>query len=305
MFWFALGAAAFVAGVVFAAWLDGLTFLLVLSLYALAAFLVTLFVQSEDDMRRAATDNPYVIAYLRGGHGAVVRCALAALQRQGRISVDGSAPDRTEVGLVAEPPPSDASDPRAVWLEAHIEHALANGPLTIDALITALGDQTTQLGQTLERAGLVYSDRQLSNRRWAVRAPFMIVLAIGLSKLFIGLSRDKPVIILLVVVIGLLALVVSLGRSLSARTPMGQRLLDHVTRAYSAIALTAKSAPAMLSNDQVRLAVATFGAAALGPEFALLERAAPVAAQAASGDGGSSSGCGSGCGGCGGCGGCS
>ena len=71
--------------------------------------------------------------------------------------MDGSAPDRTEVGLVAEPPPSDASDPRAVWLEAHIEPPPPHRPLTIDALITALGDQTTQPGQTLERAGLGHS----------------------------------------------------------------------------------------------------------------------------------------------------
>ncbi len=175
---------------------------------------------------------------------------------------------------------------------------LVRGEVTHKAYVEALGPRLDRLASKLAGRGLVPNGETLARIRHLVLFVFGSVIALGLLKIAVGVSRGKPVgfLILLViftVVVGLMFLMRQGGRT---------RLGDDTLAAYRQRHQRAASSP---RDGELLFAFALTGASVLaGTHLAEYQRLHGRS------DGGSGSGCssggdggGGGGGGCGGCGG--
>ncbi len=135
-------------------------------------------------------------------------------------------------------------------------------------------------------------------------APLLAWMAVGASKVMVGVGRGRPVGGL-VVLLALLGVLVAIWAP-SGRTGRGELALDHARRTADALALTARAAPAQLSPDELGRACALFGASHALVVASLVARPGATGGEATggcgsgcgSGGGGDGGGCGGGCGGC-------
>jgi len=140
-------------------------------------------------------------------------------------------------------------------------------------------------------------------------APFVAWLLFGAVKVGVGIARDRPVMILMLLV----ALTIPIARvaaRLPASTIRARRWLALRRRRLAGLRATARTAPQQLSGDEHAIAYALFGAGVLAgagvglaPLLASRLTAANSSCSTSCGSGsscssGSSCGSGSGCGGC-------
>jgi len=251
---------------------------------------------------------PCEVAYLRGGFSAVAEATLATLIRRGVITAED-----TSKWLVR------AAQAQAVASNNWLEHECLTG-LDWDPSSPgeAVRDRVSLVGsrlvEPLERRGLAFSAEQRRSIGLAFCLPVIAVLALGIAKIAVGLSRARPVSILVFFCLVTAAGVVMMLRSAPRATPAGREALRRARARNEALRETASRRTANLSPDDVAMAVGLFGLEAVGdPAMLALRRKLhpPQTATSSCGSGsscssGSSSGssCGSGCGGGGGCGGC-
>lgn len=224
------------------------------------------------------------IAFLEGGRERA--CDTLVLERVAR----GDA--KIEAGGIEVSASSRSDDPSSI---------VAPGRYSRGQLLRAFSMSSTAstLEDTLVRRRLVPSAGQRRRAVWALAVPIGLVLCLGAAKMFVGLSRDKP--------IGFLTFFVLLGAFfLYLLHHYGPKLTAKGTTALAALrADNARLIRAPVAAE-IPLAFAFTGATALvGSFYAAYARMIPQpGSSAASGSGcGSSSGCGGGGGG--GCGGCS
>ena len=125
--------------------------------------------------------------------------------------------------------------------------------------------------------------------------PLLALIAFGAIKLMVGLSRDRPVGFLVVLLIATAILAVIRWRAIDRCTRAGRAALARVRQEAERI----KAAP---TRQEMATAVALFGTAVLaGSAFAPLHtlRAGSSAGSGGCGGGGGDGGGGGGCGGCG------
>lgn len=242
-------------------------------------------------------------AYLRGGFNAVAESTLATLMRRGAITADD-----TEKRLIV------ASQAGAVASANWVEHeCLASFDRGVSVPATIVRDRMAglvpRLVGPLERRGLAFSADQRRSLGLACCLPMVAVLALGMAKIAVGLSRGRPVSILVFFCIATAILAVALFARGPIATAAGRVALRRTLAQNVALRETASRRTANLSPDDVAMAVSLFGLGAVAdPSLHVLQRQIrPVQ----SGNGGTSgcgsgsgSSCGSGCGGGGGCGGC-
>jgi uncharacterized protein (TIGR04222 family) len=139
--------------------------------------------------------------------------------------------------------------------------------------------------------------------------PLVLVLLVplfGVVKIFVGISRDRPVTILVVLCIfSVIVAFGGFGRSVY-RSRRGDRALGQLKEANAALQFQAGRRIENLAGDDLVLALGLFGMAILagGPMAGLQTALKPPVNSSGCGGGCGSSGCGGGgCGG-GGCGGC-
>lgn len=237
--------------------------------------------------------DPYEIAYLQGGAPQVVNAALASLVQAEVLKTQ----DDRKLARVGELHDGAHRVERLVYEAV----ALRGGRDIKEIRADAVG-ACEWVGERLERLGLVAG----AMRRMCVATPivalFLPALLLGLAKLGVGLSRGRPVGLL---VLGELFALLLFKWALSglSRTASGDRVVAELRDREVALEATLRSDPTHMKPRDVALAVALFGVGAMtAPAFADLN----VVLQPPAGSSGScSSGCGSGCGGgCGGCGGC-
>jgi uncharacterized protein (TIGR04222 family) len=236
--------------------------------------------------------DPFETAYLAGGKAGLANAALASLvhRKIALITTNGHIAVNT----------ADAPD-------LHPVERQMLGKMSPDSRYSVVKCRGLVDGQRirekLESKGLAATFAQ---RRNAAAIPVIlmsILLLTGVIKIFIGISRDKPVgfLVLLSIATAGLLIFFCLPRP---RTWQGSRALRDIRAANASLHSTATTSLATLSAADVAFALALWGPTILtgSPLRALRDVLMP--ASTASGGVNGSSGCGGGgCGG-GGCGGC-
>ena len=287
---------------------DFLVFYVVLYLVCLAAaiWLRRSLRTPGDDigaMTAPALDG-YSLAFLNGGPVLAVNTAIVSLASRKAISVDKSA--RSLTSLAPEPPFTHPLE-KVVYQAA--QGATGNSIANVRASV--LGP-ISEMAQNLQREGLLVD---VETARKAVLVPLLVALApvaAGVVKIFIGISRDRPVTYLVLMCIASVFISLIACARRPRRSRKGDAVLNLLRSRYAEprrfAAIRMGASPAELT-----VLMGLFGMNALaGTEFSSLRLALTPPANAGGGLGAGS--CGSSCGGgggwgggggggCGGCGG--
>lgn len=228
----------------------------------------------------------YETAYLAGGKKRAVDTAIASLVQNKSVTVEP-----VQKTLRLQEPRKEFSSP--------IEQAVANAIGSsgqIDAVRSATTRQTGAIRDRLRQLGLLVMPNQSIKAQIYPAVILVCVLALGIAKIGVGISRGRPVgflvmMCLVLSVVGLCFLLVPVHRS-----RYGDQVLQEIRSRIP-------STPVRHADPQLPLAFALMGAAILPTDtFADLKQIfTPVSSGGDGGGGGcGGGGCGGGCGGCGG-----
>lgn len=244
--------------------------------------------------------DPYEIAYLAGGVPRCAQVAVVKLITCGAVEWKRTAILRQSL-LVA----SGSAEAGFHEIERNLYTAiLGRGKkgmnLTeIPALVAA---RISGVESRLAKLGLRPTVSETRGRGCLVTLPLIALLGFGAFKVFVGLSRDKPVFFLIALLVITCLITAAVASNLKKLTPAGEKLLARMRAGREA-------------QGDVLCSVALFGAASgldpslSGIDSALRKDISNMGNNTGSGGCGggtgcgNSSGCSSGCGG-GGCGGC-
>lgn len=247
---------------------------------------------------------PVEIGYLADGEKQALDAAMTSMAQRKLLAVD---PARRSIAVVAAPP-TDADS-----LERRLYTFFGKNGRTIENARAEATPLFAPMRERLTRAGFLIPDEYRWMARWIPSLLLGAVLALGVAKVKIGVSRDRPV--------GFLVLLCALtgGEALRLLVKAPQRSIrgDNALAAFRAgnegLHVTAMVKPDRVPPEDMALAVGLYGAHIIrtGPMSelgTLLDPPPRVTSSLSSGGGGScsscsSSSCGGGCGG-GGCGGC-
>lgn len=246
--------------------------------------------------------DPLEIAYLAGGTRLAINAAVAGLYQSGMLRVDKSTRKVNALGNLPSNSSPFVRDVHASFRESALV-GTAHKKLS-----------TEMLTPRMEKMGLVVDPGRRSVIRLAAACPLLIVLILGVMKIAVGISRDKPVVFLLFMLFAAFIVTLVIVAKVPWRTSMGDRVIDDLRRKHDALQQTAKADPRGLAPSDLIMAVGLFGPIVLaGTAMADVHRAiVPPGASGSGGSscssscgssscsGGSSCGGGSGCGGCGG-----
>jgi len=278
---------------------DFLNFYIITSTFVLSsAVLLRMLLRGPNDLPAGLKPlDLYEAAYLFGGPAIAIRAAVAKLASEGELLVNRGRGTVTRVGDRTH---AKHSFEIAVFTALRI-------PTSFQTLAACVRPQVSRIEGRLRDQKLVLDTYRSASIR-AIAAMIVLTLPVlGVTKICVGISRNRPVGFLVV----LTFIATLLGMAVCAlpirRTFRGERVLRAIRREHSHARFVRKSAP----PDMVGLAVALFGMTALSDEHPLrhMDRLPPTE-RSSWGSGCSSSSCGGGgssCGGGGGsgCGGCS
>lgn len=288
--------------------LPGPQFLLLYVITLIAAFVIAVtlrrrFLRSEREHHtQTITLDPYEAAYLRGGADLATNTAIATLVQSKVLQVSSAG---STLAVVAGAWPSIHPFEQALYRTVS-----SNAARDIKTIRSIANEDAGLLAERLETLGLVATDAQARMAHLIPGFVMAAVLAFGIIKIGVGISRDRPVglLFLLCFVVGVIALVFFIAPA--HRTRLGDKVLIQLRDENAALESTARTHPQILAAGDVSLAMALFGieALAFADESWLGLRSAlapprPSSDGSSSSCGSSSGGCGGGCGG-GGCGGC-
>ena len=251
-------------------------FLVVMGI-ALAAWLRFSLCLVNANINQQPDLNTYEIAFLAGGNHRLIMAAITSLVKQGYVEV------LKEGKLVVTGKIDPITDP--------VEKAVAQDILATDGAIEQVFQKSTGMKDSirsrLEQLGLFPSDAQAFKAQIYPSLIVVILLGIGLYKMAVGISRDKPVGLLLICIFGLLVLAARFFVK-PQRSRYGEIIFDDLTNRLQHLK-TANS-----SDSELVLAVALFGATVLMADMALadLYQMLTPTAVASSGSDGDSVGCG-------------
>lgn len=235
----------------------------------------------------------YDMGFLAGGRNRALFAAVASLTHRGALHLD-----EKEHRLSRQLLP-DGAHPFEVSVYQTV--APHNGSTFKD--LSSNWPFCAQVEEKLERLGLLTAERQRANTCTIPMLVALIVPAIGLVKIVVGIERDMPVGVL--IVLSVIALVVALMFGTRPhRTRRGDEVLARLRKRHAApqpkdLERLGQADGGTLRLAALPLAVGLFGPTVLhGTALAKLEEKL----QANTG-GNAGGGCGGGCGGCSGCGG--
>lgn len=262
-------------------------------------------------VRPDEVSDPYEVAILGGGEQRALDAALASLFARRMIEVRSHGP-RQPATLHRAP---EIIDSRLHAVEQRVLQAMPHDLRSLRKLFTPLAEK---LRRNLESAGLMLSRGQRSQVQLITAAPLVLMMLIGVAKVFIGLERERPVAFLVIaLVVSLIVLCVVLSK-VARRTPAGEAAWKRMAKPAMAPRLK-ESEPALPEAGYLAaMAVAVAGTHALAgagyePLYQTVHRpkdwssggcgSSGCGASGCGGGGGGDSGGGDGGGGCGGCGG--
>jgi uncharacterized protein (TIGR04222 family) len=292
-----------------------------LSLYVpllIGGFLVALLIRhllrlpAGGPMYLSRRTDPYEVAAL-DGPDTLINAVVGALFHRNVLRIEGR---RIATG--------DALPADAAPVERSVFECAATGDVTLEGLRRALIHDIENYRRRLSQKGLALDEYRAVPVRLLPSLVYGAILLLGAAKIFVGVSRGRPVMFLvLLVTLGVLGLLV-LG-SRPWRTRLGDTTLRALRDEHQALRTTAMAGDSSRALDgrDLALAVGLFGPAMLVPlgYSGLRQTLHPTSSSSSwdsssvssddsscsSGDSGGSSSCSSGgssCGGGGGCGGC-
>jgi uncharacterized protein (TIGR04222 family) len=264
-----------------------------------------------DDSSPLPNLDTYEVAYLVMGKSHVVDTAIAALTQQGYVK-----PEPDGQTLVLEKP----VEPSRHWVEQSVATAIET-----DNWISAVrGADTLKLDaihDQLIQLKLMMSPTQSFKARAYPTLLVVALLGLGVAKIVVGVSRDKPVGFLIMLCFILVLVAMQLFDGTSFRRPWGNRT-RFGDRALTAMRDRQQRPTSVDDNPQLPMLIALFGVQILAgsslTDLRTLLMPTPSSAYTDSGGGdtgigsscsggsscgGGGGGCGGGGGGCGGCGG--
>ncbi len=293
-----------------------------------AIVLLTLFLLRWRDERQESLkpplDDPYLVAFLRGGEGEALRIATLSLIDRGLLTLRSSG---TSTLFLSSPENRlELKDPLFIdTVKRPIEKHILEAFKTAQPISTTLGSLTdctacTDYALNLEKLGLLPNPDTRSARRRRLWIALAILLGVAGLKILIALSRGRTNILFLII-LAIIAAYVAPRISNPFRTARGEKFLEDIKSLFGSLRLRADLLrPGGANTDLVWLASA-YGLDAVSPILfpyvsALLPHkphrepgsggwgsSSSCGTFASCGSGGSSCGGGGGCGGGSGCGG--
>ncbi|MBL8176971.1 MAG: TIGR04222 domain-containing membrane protein [Bryobacterales bacterium] len=261
----------------------------------LAAYLNRRRREGADTRPLPKLEDPYLIAYLRGGReGAVETAMISLIDRQRIVVENGQMLKRTDAGVhhpLEKALLQEVASPR----QAQDARKLRSTDASLDGYETHLVKQ-----------GLLPDATQKAARLRDAAFVCIALSLFALAKIAIALARGRTNIILLIVFM-VVSLIVAFAVCNPRLTARGKRTLEHLRTLLDRLKDRAETLRPNQHTQELMLLAAAFGVMAI-PAAAMPQRPLLYPANTSSADGGSDSGssCGSSCGGgCGGgCGGC-
>lgn len=269
---------------------------------------------AEAATRTAPTD-PYELAALAGGPERVVQTAIVKLAKQGSILLSGS--EGKEL-TVAGPLPNGAHRVEQL-LHAELAGGAPKRPLD---LVQSLSQNPVLRELSWSADSIAPSDAVPAPKGLA---PMWCVLALGVMKLFVGISRERPVLFLAFALGFTLLLLLLLSRRRRSPLSVRQALVQRIQKQHAQFARQGwNQSRAAASPSDWAMAVGLFGLGSIvgspfGDYVPLLDPmfhtrrtigsdgstsgcsgTSSSCSGGSDGGGGGGGGCGSGCGGCGG-----
>ena len=291
-------------------------YLILLASAAIIAILVRRWLVAGGDDRpppRMQLD-AYEAAFLSGGEDAVVDTAIAMLVQRQALKASSASRSLTTCG----PLPRDAHP-----AEQAVYSAVTSQYKPVQDVRAAAKRSVAHIADRLKMMGLILSDARWQMVRIIPALILVAVLVVAIAKIYIGMSRNRPVTFLelLAAVTGLIAWM--FFKSRPRVTPLGEQALEQLKIDNVALHTTARSRPQLLAPGDMAFAIGLFGVASLPFADAtwteLRQALSPPPVVGSGSSSGSSSSCGSsscsssscssscgsscGGGGCGGCGG--
>lgn len=277
---------------------------------ALGGLVLRRVLRTPGDLPYGATAelDPYETAYLAGGRNAAVNAALTTLVHRGLVRFKASR------GFVMQQP--TVATHVTSKFEAGVYRIIESGRSDVMEIRRAARPLVELLSSRLRDLQLVYPMGSFGLARVMPALVMSAVLVVGIIKISVGLSRERPVLYLV-----LLSFLALFGTILFLRMPLlrtrrGDGFLSRIRSRNTALRTSAATMPSRLGPADVALATALFG-----PQLWTSGPVADVSQELRTRrDGHSGSSCGSGCsggsssscsggggscggGGCGGCGG--
>ncbi|HYH94701.1 TIGR04222 domain-containing membrane protein [Hyalangium sp.] len=258
-----------------------------LSLYALllaGGFLVALWVRhllrlpAGEPLDLGRRQDPYEVAAL-DGPDTLIEAVVAALFHRNALRIEGR---RIATG--------DTLPEDALPIERSVFECAAAGNVTLEELRRALSPDIENYRRRLAKKGLVLDEFRAAPARLLPSLAYGSFLLLGVAKVLVGLSRDRPVLFLvLIVAFGSLGFLV-LG-SRPWRTRLGDTTLKLLREEHEALRTTAMAGDStrVLKPQELALAVGLYGPAMMIPlGYADLRQS--LRPSSSSGSGGDSSG---------------
>lgn len=195
---------------------------------------------------------PEEAAYLAGGAEQAVQAAVASLAQ--RNLIDANSTNHTFILTGA--PPNDAET-----LERALGFAFGKTPRTVRSLTTDARPYLAKVRNRLIDLGLILPDETA----WIpILVPALIavlIILVGVIKIFIGISRNRPVGFLVILVALAVYFFVQMWRNPPERTAQGDRALKRLRAKSAGLEMSVKSGPERLAPSDMALAVGIFGPA--------------------------------------------
>ncbi|WP_406693393.1 TIGR04222 domain-containing membrane protein [Singulisphaera sp. Ch08] len=247
--------------------------------------------------------DPYDVAYLAGGELSAVDATIASLVHRDLVKVNPAGRTIDAVGSLSDDllhPLEQAVAPNTGASE--FGRKIATARQAAKPALEAIRLRLTSLGLLMDNEA-VWGAQLLRT------IPILAVLLLGLAKIQVGISRDKPVSFLVALCLATTLIEIGFLCVRPHRSRWGDHVLQQLRNQNAALQSTGSRRAADLVGPDLTLAVALFGTGILagGPlndlRIALTPPPSVGGGDGGSGDFGGGGGCGGG--GCGGCGGAS
>jgi uncharacterized protein (TIGR04222 family) len=247
--------------------------------------------EGELDPPDGSSLHPYEIAWLAGGQVRAFDAAVTHLVTRGNLKYDS-----VQRCLEHQSKLSEKSHPfdKSIMAAVNVDGSIAVVRAAMKAEPRAWVDR-------LREQGLLLTNSQASLARWIPTLVPLVLTLLGIAKISVGLSRNKPVGFLILLTLAAAIATVVVAAVSSHRTRFGDRVLKQWAKRH--LSLKKPDWNAAGSIDSAAIAVALYSSSVLAssPWRGIEEELTPSRPWSGSGCGG---GCGGGgCGGCGGCGG--
>ncbi len=253
--------------------------------------------------------DPLTLAALRGGRNAVMRTAVFSLLERNLVQFQGKSRNVEIQGM-----PSDQKPRTGIEKEVYqfVQTPRRSRDLFLNAdLRRRIEPHLAAIYRELEQLHLI---RTGSDRLWAwlgTLVMFLVIAGVGGTKLILGLTRGRPVLFLVILLIVSFIFLFSVAKPWSLSSRLGCRYLKKLGKQFGWLKETVKQRESSEGIDPA-FGVAIFGAGILAGSTFYTSYGEAFARSSSGSSGGCGGGCGGGgcgdggCGGggCGGCGGC-